>query len=58
MKSATNSQIDATAEHHGEDLERNLLWVACTRAMHRLLLTHAGAPIPLLPDPARDERGA
>jgi DNA helicase II / ATP-dependent DNA helicase PcrA len=47
----------ATAESYGDDLERNLLYVACTRAMHRLLLTYVGPPTPFLPEPARYERG-
>ena len=29
-------------------MERNLLYVACTRAMHRLALTHAGPLTPFL----------
>ena len=29
--------------------DRNLLYVACTRAMHRLALTYTGEPSPLLP---------
>ncbi|MDZ7749918.1 MAG: ATP-binding domain-containing protein [Halofilum sp. (in: g-proteobacteria)] len=29
-------------------IDRNLLYVACTRAMHRLVLTHAGTVTPLL----------
>ncbi|WP_155988445.1 hypothetical protein [Thioalkalivibrio sp. AKL19] len=31
------------------ELDRNLLYVACTRAMRRLVLTHTGAPSPWLP---------
>lgn len=27
-------------------MDRNLLYVACTRAMHRLTLTFAGGPTP------------
>ena len=30
------------------DMDRNLLYVACTRAMHRLLLSHTGEVSPLL----------
>ena len=32
--------------------DRNLLYVACTRAMHRLALTYTGEPSPLLPGEA------
>ncbi|MBD3895713.1 ATP-binding domain-containing protein [Halomonas sp. ML-15] len=34
---------EATAKNYATDMERNLLYVACTRAMHRLSLTHTGA---------------
>ncbi len=37
------------AVYHTE-FDRNLLYVACTRAMHRLFLTCTGAPSPLLPE--------
>ncbi|HSP57975.1 MAG TPA: UvrD-helicase domain-containing protein [Halomonas sp.] len=33
---------EATAKNYATAMERNLLYVACTRAMHRLALTHAG----------------
>ncbi|MFC2990463.1 HelD family protein [Halomonas tibetensis] len=33
---------EVTAGNYATDMERNLLYVACTRAMHRLALTHAG----------------
>jgi DNA helicase II / ATP-dependent DNA helicase PcrA len=46
----------ATDDHYASDLDRNLLYVACTRAMHRLLLTHVGPPTRFLPDAARYER--
>ncbi|MCW4149616.1 AAA family ATPase [Halomonas sp. 18H] len=39
---------DASASHYTSDMDRNLLYVACTRAMHRLALTHVGAASPLL----------
>ncbi|WP_275286353.1 HelD family protein [Halomonas elongata] len=39
---------DATARHYATEMDRNLLYVACTRAMHRLALTHVGPPSPLL----------
>ncbi|HIV47759.1 MAG TPA: ATP-binding domain-containing protein [Candidatus Acutalibacter stercorigallinarum] len=35
--------------------DRNLLYVACTRAMHRLALTYTGDPSPLLPGEAGEE---
>ena len=35
--------------------DRNLLYVACTRAMHRLALTYTGEPSPLLPGEAGEE---
>jgi DNA helicase-2/ATP-dependent DNA helicase PcrA len=30
-------------------MDRNLLYVACTRAMHELVLTHTDAPSAFLP---------
>lgn len=33
---------DVTAKNYATDMDRNLLYVACTRAMHRLALTHSG----------------
>jgi DNA helicase-2/ATP-dependent DNA helicase PcrA len=36
------------AKHYRPAMDRNLLYVACTRAMHHLVLTHAGRPSPLL----------
>lgn len=39
--------VDASAYHTSTD--RNLLYVACTRAMHRLTLLYQGKPSPLLP---------
>lgn len=47
---------DADGSTYGTDLDRNLLYVACTRAMHRLTLTGVGRPSPLVPD-AGDSRG-
>ncbi|MDZ7791405.1 MAG: 3'-5' exonuclease [Xanthomonadales bacterium] len=32
----------ATADNYRDAMDRNLLYVACTRAMHRLALTHVG----------------
>jgi DNA helicase II / ATP-dependent DNA helicase PcrA len=46
----------ATDDNYASDLERNLLYVACTRAMHRLLLTHLGPPTRFLPDAGRYDR--
>lgn len=39
----------ATEEIYHTDFDRNLLYVACTRAMHQLTVTCTGAPTPLLP---------
>ncbi|SEN20752.1 HelD family protein [Halomonas caseinilytica] len=39
---------DATVRHYATEMDRNLLYVACTRAMHRLVLTHTGSPTPFL----------
>ena len=40
---------DASAPNYHTEMDRNLLYVACTRAMHRLTLISAGAPSALLP---------
>ena len=40
-------QVDGETYH--TDFDRNLLYVACTRAMHRLSLTCVGKATPLLP---------
>ncbi|MFC6487755.1 HelD family protein [Nitratireductor sp. GCM10026969] len=40
---------DAGVQNYGTDMDRNLLYVACTRAMHRLTVLFAGEPSPLLP---------
>lgn len=40
----------ANEETYHTDFDRNILYVACTRAMHKLLLTCTGTPTPLLPD--------
>ena len=42
---------DASAEVFATQMDRNLLYVACTRAMYRLTVISIGAPSPLLPDP-------
>lgn len=36
------------ADNYHTTQDRHLLYVACTRAMHRLTLTHTGEPTPLL----------
>ncbi len=41
-------QADET--HYSLPFDRNLLYVACTRAMHKLTLTGIGAPSPFLPE--------
>ncbi len=33
---------EADSNNYADDMDRNLLYVACTRAMHRLTLTHIG----------------
>ncbi len=38
----------ANAETYRTEFDKNLLYVACTRAMHKLTLTCAGTPSPLL----------
>ena len=39
----------ADATGYRSEIDRGMLYVAATRAMHRLTVTHAGAPSPLLP---------
>ncbi|MEX1153669.1 3'-5' exonuclease [Parvibaculum sp.] len=39
----------ASAANYSTEMDRNLLYVACTRAMHRLTLIANGAPAPFLP---------
>ncbi len=34
----------ADAENYRSDIDRQLLYIACTRAMHRLLVSHVGGP--------------
>ncbi len=43
---------DASASRYHTEMDRNLLYVSCTRAMHRLTLLVVGEPSPLLPTPA------
>jgi len=45
---------DVNAKTYHRELDRNLLYVACTRAMHRLTLTHTDQPAHLLPEETRD----
>ena len=40
----------ADAAHYSEDYDRHLLYIACTRAMHRLVLSSVGTPSPFLPE--------
>ena len=40
---------DADNRNYGSDYDRNLLYIACTRAMHKLTLSYAGSPSPFLP---------
>lgn len=40
---------DVSARNYHTDMDRNLLYVACTRAMHRLTVYSAGEVSPLLP---------
>ncbi|MBW6485642.1 MAG: AAA family ATPase [Syntrophobacterales bacterium] len=40
----------ATADHYATALDRNLLYVACTRAMHRLIVTHADQRTRFIPE--------
>lgn len=42
---------DASARVYQTDLDRKLLYVACTRAMHRLTVISPGPLSPLLPAP-------
>lgn len=40
---------DASADNYHTDMDRNLLYVACTRAMHKLTFVSVGAPSDFLP---------
>lgn len=42
---------DVDADNYHSALDRCMLYIACTRAMHCLTLTHCGAVSPLLPAP-------
>ncbi|MFB8766219.1 AAA family ATPase [Nocardiopsis alba] len=39
----------ASEREYGAEAGRSLLYIACTRALHRLTLTHSGRPSPHLP---------
>ena len=39
---------DASDKNYSTLMDRNLLYVACTRAMHKLALTFAGDVTPLI----------
>lgn len=39
----------ANAEHYSTEMDRSLLYIACTRAMHRLTLTYSGEASRLVP---------
>ena len=40
---------DASAKNYTTPMDRNLLYVACTRAMHELVLTYIGERTPFIP---------
>lgn len=39
---------DADNRNYASDYDRNLLYIACTRAMHKLTLFYTGSPSPFL----------
>lgn len=41
--------LDASNATYGEPFDRTLLYIACTRALHKLSLLHTAAPSPWLP---------
>lgn len=41
--------LDADSMHYGESFDRHLLYIACTRAMHKLTLLYTGEVPPFLP---------
>jgi DNA helicase-2/ATP-dependent DNA helicase PcrA len=43
---------DASAANYSSDIDRSLLYIACTRAMHRLTVLSPGPPSDLLPGAA------
>lgn len=44
---------DVDDKNYASEMERNMLYVACTRAMHRLVLTHCGTLTRFIPTPAQ-----
>lgn len=40
----------ASAANYSREIERHMLYIACTRAMHQLTLTHVGDPTPWIAD--------
>ena len=40
---------DADNRNYASDYDRNLFYIACTRAMHKLTLFYTGNPSPFLP---------
>ena len=40
---------DADNRNYNSDYDRNLLYIACTRAMHKLTLLYTGSPSVFLP---------
>lgn len=47
---------DADAGHYADEEDKSLLYVACTRALHRLNLFGVGRASPLLCEPGEEER--
>ena len=43
---------DVDNRNYDSDFDRNLLYIACTRAMHKLTLFYIGSPSPFLPENA------
>jgi len=41
---------DVDNKNYDSDYDRNLLYIACTRAMHKLTLLYTGSPSPFLPN--------
>ena len=41
---------DVDNRNYDSDYDRNLLYIACTRAMHKLTLFYTGSPSPFLPE--------
>nr|WP_296810909.1 UvrD-helicase domain-containing protein [Thiocapsa sp.] len=49
---------EASAANYAREIDRHMLYIACTRAMHHLTLTHVGDPTPWIaaPQPTRIDR--